>query len=103
MEHQGWESKDKDLRDPHFVLLSCCVIRKQSLFLYLLFIFFCFGSQISLVLALERKQEKNCTFCLPISITINLTCVQTIAIPTCSIHNSPTLQLQFLVHKSISV
>lgn len=38
--------------------------------------FFFFGSQIGLVLALGRQQEKSCTSWLPLSVTINLICVQ---------------------------
>lgn len=81
------------------ILFCCLVALQENNHPSCVCLFFFFGSQISLVLALERKQEKNCTFRHPISVTINLICVQAIAIPTCS----TTLQIQFLLHKSISV
>lgn len=85
------------------IILFCCLIVLQENNHSSCILFIGFGLLISLVLALERKQEQSCMFCLPTSVTITLICVQAIAIPPCSVYNSPTLQLQFLLHKSISV
>lgn len=72
---------------------------QQSPCLQLLFIlFFFFGSQM---LSLERKQETSCTSCLPLSVPINLICVQQEPFPLVHTVQQPGKHSSFYINQSL--